>query len=164
MATVPRLSELKELTVGCLLDGVPLPGAWVQVHVGMLRKNPFGSLRGPANEQGILLVTGAELLRAANVDRNFALMDYGDPESEWSGEVSVEPVGLATADRAMSAYQRFRGVIEYPDGYGDGLATLSLALGRLDGNSELGVRVVAVDPADRFAATALRRRTTVADG
>jgi hypothetical protein len=118
MATVPRLSELKELTVGCFLDGVPLPGAWVLVHVGMLRKNPFGSRSGPANEQGILLVTGAELVRAANADRNFALTDYGDPESECSGEVSVEPVGLASADRAMSAYQRFRGVIEYPDGTG----------------------------------------------
>jgi len=147
------LGAVEELVVGCLADGRPQIGGWIAVTAGMLRKNALGSLHGPANMEGIVRVSGAELMAWAHSSVSFALMDFGDPSSDWAGELFVQPVGLETLSRAIVAGEQFQPFTSYPEGYLDGLSTLRDNLEQAR-QSRLAVTVLGVTPSGQFRVTA----------
>lgn len=141
------------MAVGCLLDGQPFPGAWVRVTAGMVRKNPLASLHGPADAAGIIRLTGRDLMDWARQSVRLAIMDYGDPSREWSGELSVEPVGLVSIEKALVAHSIYASSGSFPAGYEAGLGVLK---GRLEQvkDGELAVRILSVQPPNTYAVTA----------
>ena len=153
MVSVPDLLRIEKLQVGCLLDGVPLPGAWVIVHLGTVAKNPFASLHGPADVHGVVKVTGRELYEWATVQANFALMDYVSPDGGLSGELVVAPVGVEDIELALDAHTKMSGFITYPTDFDKDLASLRDRL-REAPPGRLTVRVLSIEPQGEFAVTA----------
>ena len=149
------------MVLGCLLNGRPFEGAWVTASLGMSIRNAFHSVHGPANGQGLVRVTGEELLREAIRTRNAALMDYGDPQIDWTGELSFAPFGLESASGALKAYEIFRDHVAFPEGYREQLGALIDRLDALPKGAKLGVRVVKVIPGGAWTVTAERRPTEV---
>jgi len=158
------VAELDEVIVGCLLDGRPFEGAWVMASLGMTSRNAFHSVYGPADDHGIVRVTGDELLQQAIRTWNAALMDYRDPQVDWTGELSFAPFGWESASRALKAYEMFRDHVAFPQGYRDQLGVLIDRLGALPEGAKLGVRVIKVVPAGVWTVTAVRRPTEVRSG
>jgi hypothetical protein len=160
MTRVVDLSQLHRVEIGCLVDGRPFPEAWVSVKIGMLVKNSFGHLWGPANTQGVLTITGDELLESAVRIRNLFLPDYVHPGPETlSGELSIEPLTIQDLDRALAAYELF-GPAFYPAGYEKAVRAFRKRAAALPAKSEVAVEVLSAEPPDEFTITtgAGRRR------
>lgn len=136
------LGAVEELVVGCLLEGRPQVGGWILITAGMTRKNAISSLHGPADNEGIVRVAGGDLIGWARSSVNIAIMDYGNPSSDWTGELFVKPVGLKSLSKAFAAYEQFHSFAPYPDGYLDGLAALR---GQLEHAADVRLLVTIVD-------------------
>src|SRR5438309_6404101 len=102
------------IVVRCLKDGLPFKGGWIQFTLSMRRKNDFHSAHGPSDEDGILIVTSEHILNWADSERSFALMDFGDPRLEWSGQTRIEPIGWDLLVRARDAARGFDNYVSYP--------------------------------------------------
>jgi hypothetical protein len=115
MIPTDTLPELVRAVVRC--NQCALSGLFVQARIATSFKNDFYSLHGPADEAGVIAFSRDDLLREGNNDRNLFLMDYGHPESDYSGYLEVRPMGRESLRRALEAYELFKDVVTFPPDY-----------------------------------------------
>ena len=134
-----KLPEFIEVTVK--VDGKPLEGVLVHVRIHTTSKNNFHSQFGPTDDNGRVLITRAALISAAKRDQELFVMDYGDPEANFAGEVVVSIFGKDDLSKAINAYPMFKDVAEYPPNH---LIHLRRALEILEklGDTEIVIDVV----------------------
>ena len=107
-----KLPEFIEATVKA--DGKPLEGVLVHVCILTTSRNDFHSQFGPTDDSGRALITRDALLTAAKRDQELFVMDYGDPETNFDGEVVVSIFGKDDLLGAIKAYPLFKDVADYP--------------------------------------------------
>jgi hypothetical protein len=139
--------------LGCLLDGRPLVGGWVGIWLGTTAKNPFHSFNGPADSQGVVVVTGDDLVSWSAAQANFALIGYVSPERGLDGSIVGEAVNLNDIDRALEAFDLFSDHVPYPPGYAESLTSLAVRL-RQSSAGVLEVKVLSGDENGAFKVTA----------
>lgn len=105
------------MTVRVLVNGELAPGMFIITRIMTSRKNDFGLGFGPTDVQGQLAITRDDLLREAEKDKRFFIMDYGDPEADFSGELVVSPLNSDALERAVEAYHLYKEVWPYPPSY-----------------------------------------------
>ena len=110
-----RLPEKIEVKITAA--GQPVAGLLVDARIVTTRKNNFVLLFGPTDENGELTITREDLLRQAEQDRQFFIMDYGDPEGDFSGNLLISIFGREHITRALKAYPLFKDVASFPIDY-----------------------------------------------
>lgn len=110
-----KLPETIEVSIKA--DGKPLQGVLVDVCIFTTCKNNFHSQFGPSDDNGSVLITRAALISEAKRDQKLSVMDYGDPETNFAGEIEVAILGKDDLLRAIEAYPLFKDVSEYPRDY-----------------------------------------------
>src|SRR4051812_30856918 len=99
------------------LNGKPVANHLVEVVIKVNRKNNFATFAGPSNSSGQVSIQRDEMLRRFESDINLFPMDYAHPESAFTGQIEISPVGAAQLAAAISAFQTFRGATPYPSGW-----------------------------------------------
>jgi hypothetical protein len=66
---------------------------------------------------GTATVSGDELLKAFDQERQTFIMDYDDPRLAFAGKVTAKVLSTAELRSALDAFNMFRGEISYPNGY-----------------------------------------------
>ena len=100
-----------------LVNGEPAAGMFIVVRIMTSRKNDFSLGFGRTDAQGQLVITRDDLLREAENDKRFFIMDYGDPEADFSGELVVSPLNRDALQRAVDAYDLYHEVWAYSPTY-----------------------------------------------
>jgi hypothetical protein len=88
------------MTVRVSIDGKPAEGLWVSVSLRMARKNDFRSAHGPSDALGHVAISGFDVRRRAQHDRDMFPMDYGAIDADWTGGIELrvmnrDAIGLA---------------------------------------------------------------------
>lgn len=135
----------KRLLVRVLLDGVPMGGMFVIITTHMGRKNDFKLAFGPTGDDGLLAVSADDLRREGKSEKELFPMDYGDIEADFTGAVSVQPMGVGSLRAALKAFDVYRASTPYPASYEHGLRYAEVKLRSLSGT--LSVKVEASDDA-----------------
>jgi hypothetical protein len=125
------LPEFLEILV--TLDGQPCAGVGVTVGLVATRKNDFTSVWGPSDRLGKIIITGRDLLADAKQSAKLLIMDYGDPERDFSGKIRLRVMRKEDVDAALKAYEQFSPHISYRSGY---RAMLDGALGFYKGQPD----------------------------
>lgn len=125
-----ELPERVRATVTC--EGRPVPGTFVIFRIATSRKNDFANAFGPSDATGNIVVTRTQLLREAERDREFAIMDFGHPELDYAGHIEVTPMNREALVRALDAYHQFQAFTEYPPLYAERLQKARLTLEELE--------------------------------
>jgi hypothetical protein len=102
------------IIVECKQAGVR--GLAVSLQFPCQQKNDF-SYTVFLNESGRAELTGEEILRCFDRERQVFLMDYEDPRTAWDGRVLAHAMSRDELSSALSAFNLYRDVVEYPDGY-----------------------------------------------
>ena len=110
-----KLPETIEVSIKA--DSEPLQGVLVHVCIFTTSRNNFHSLFGPTDDNGSVLITRAALIAEAKRDQKLFVTDYGDPETNFAGEIVVAIFGRDDLLRAINAYHQFKDVAEYPRDY-----------------------------------------------
>jgi hypothetical protein len=97
----------------------------------MSRKNDFGLAFGPSDAEGRIEIRRDDLLREADKERQLFLMDYGDPEADFTGKIVVDILSRPAVERALKAYQFYRNVSSYTPEYEKNLQDCGRTLERL---------------------------------
>ena len=105
------------IEVSVKADGKPLDGVLVRVCIVTTSRNNFHSQFGPTDDNGRVVITRAALIAEAKRDQELFVMDYGDAENNFAGEVVVSIFGKDDLSRAINAYALFKDVAEYPPDY-----------------------------------------------
>jgi len=105
------------LAITTLLDGHALPSQMVMVTLGMEQKNDYALAFGPTDSCGRIEIASKQLVDAATEERRLFMMDYLDLEAGFTGSITLTVLDLASLDRAIAAWNMFRGVTPYPPGY-----------------------------------------------
>lgn len=151
------MSALPRLQVVCAVDGAPVAGAWVTATLHMNDKTDFMSFHGPANEQGLVVVTGDDILRWTERNRAFAPNDYLDPETDWAGTLTLTPLTPEAARAAIKFYKMFQEQLDYPETFSKDLRTLITTLEPFK-EQMLALTLAAADPPEAAEIVKLRRR------
>jgi hypothetical protein len=130
-------------------DGKPAAGMFVRVTLQMARKNDFSLGFGPSDIAGRLNISREDLLLEAEKERRLFVMDYGHPERDFGGELSIQPLNREALARAIAAYELYHDETEFPAGYVDMLREASTNLDR-NGHRQLSVEVEFADPGVRI--------------
>ncbi|MEW6472572.1 MAG: hypothetical protein AB1679_09890 [Actinomycetota bacterium] len=146
-----------ELQVVCAVDDTPVAGAWVTATLHMNDKTDFVSFHGPADDQGTVVVTGADILRWTERNRAFAPNDYADPKQDWSGSLTLTPLTQEAARAAIKFYKMFEDKLDYPEAFSRDLRAMITAVEPLKGQM-MTLRLAAADPPDAADIVKLRRR------
>ena len=151
------MSRLPHLEVVCAVDDAPVAGAWVTATLHMNDKTDFVSFHGPADEKGLVVVTGDDILRWTERNRAFAPNDYLDPEQDWSGALTLTPLAQEAARAAIKFYKMFQDRLDYPETFSKDLRTL---INTLEPYKEqmMSLTLAAADPAEAAEIVKLRRR------
>ena len=91
------------IRVHCSAGGESLGGAWVALTLPMIEKNSIRLLFGPADDLGIVRITGDELIEAAAREVDLFPMDYLAFPGGWTGESSAEVLDVAGIERLREA-------------------------------------------------------------
>jgi hypothetical protein len=94
----------------------PIEGLAVSLLFGMRKKNKFGYIIF-TNILGIGEVAREELLHIFDEERSFFIMDYVDPRTNFSGEITAKVLSRSDLDGALKALGLFRDRISFPPGY-----------------------------------------------
>lgn len=111
-------------------------GLAVSLRFPCRQKNDFSYLVF-LNASGHAELTGEELLRCFDRERELFLMDYEDPRTAWDGRILAHAMSGAEISSALSAFALYHHAVEYPDGYEANL----LAAADLAGRGPYDVRV-----------------------
>ena len=95
----------------------PIKGLFATLKFATARKNPFNMVFGPSGDTGEIEATRDQILKEAQKSRNLFLMDYGDLETEFTGQLTVTPMNRQSVEGALKAYRLFTGNYEYPANY-----------------------------------------------
>jgi hypothetical protein len=112
-------------------EGRPLAGMFVRVRISTSKKNDFSEFFGPSDSSGRISLSRADLIQSADRQRKLFVMDYGDPERDYSGAIDISPVDSNAVSRALDAYRKFKAHYEYPPGHADHLRAALLALNQI---------------------------------
>ena len=151
------MSRLPDLEVVCAVDDAPVAGAWVTATLHMNDKTDFVSFHGPADEKGLVVVTGDDILRWTERNRAFAPNDYLDPEQDWSGTLTLTPLTPEAARAAIKFYKMFQDQLGYPETFSKDLRTLITTLEPYK-EQMMALTLAAADPAEAAEIVKLRRR------
>ena len=105
------------IVVRVTANGHAVGGMFICIKLKMSVRNDFDLVFGPTDDEGGIIVTRENLLSEADKDRSFFLMDYGDPEQDFTGEIIVTALNRESLERALTAYEMFSKVWKYPVGY-----------------------------------------------
>lgn len=103
--------------IRCLVDGRPQEGLLVCLTLRMRRKNDFEAWVNPTNSKGESRITWNEIMSQVREEIKIAQMDYGHLEADFAGEVIATPVNRNDIERALEAYDLYRGATKYPRGW-----------------------------------------------
>jgi hypothetical protein len=145
------------LKVLCLVNDAPVPGAWVTVTLHMTEKTDFVSFHGPAGDDGTVLVTAEDILAWAGRNRAFAPGDYLDPETGWTGSLTLTPLVPEAARAATKFHAMFRDRLNYPETFAKDLRALIATLKPHEGET-MALTLVEADPPEAGESVKLRRR------
>jgi hypothetical protein len=146
-----------QLKVLCLVADAPVAGAWVTATLHMSGKTDFVSFHGPAGDDGTVLVTAEDILAFAQRNREFAPGDYLDPETDWTGSLTLTPLTPVTARAATKFATMFRDRLNYPETFVRDLRALIATLKPHEGQ-EMALTLVEADPPESGQSVKLRRR------
>ena len=147
----------KELKVVCTVGESVVAGAWVTATMHMNEKTDFISFHGPADADGSIAVRGDDMLQWARTNREFAAADYADPESEWSGRITLTPLTIEAARAAIRFYKMFQEQLNYPVTFSTDLRALISTLTPLQGQ-DMTLTLAQADPPEAEEIVRLRRR------
>lgn len=147
----------KELKIVCRVGDAAVAGAWVTATLHMNEKTDFISFHGPADADGSVVVRGDDILQWATINREFAAADYADPESDWSGRLTVTPLTIEAARAAIRFYKMFQEQLNYPPTFSSDLRALITTLTPLQGQEVL-LALAEADPPEAAEVVRLRRR------
>ena len=82
----------------------------------MREKNAFSYLVF-LDSHGDAEISGEELLRAFDEERNIFIMDYIDPRIGYTGKMDCRMLDPNELQRALDAFQMFRGKMSFPANY-----------------------------------------------
>jgi hypothetical protein len=156
MAEPVKLQRVS-LRVTCSAGEAPIAGAWVTATLQMNDKTDFVSFHGPGDEAGSVDIRGDDILEWAKRNSEFAPADYADPETDWSGRITLTPLTPDAARAAIKFYKMFQDRLRYPETFATDLRAWIAALQPLQGQ-ELTVSLVEADPPELTGAVRLRRR------
>ena len=138
-----RLPERIEVAV--TVDGKPLEGQFINLTIVTTFKNNFHLLFGATADDGKLVITRNRIISEALRDQELFVMDYGDPESHFSGEIVVSILGKKAIERAIDAYYIFKDAIGFPPDYLGQLHRAHKILAALEGK-EISLDVTQWEP------------------
>ncbi len=95
----------------------PFPGALVSVTLHTNFKNDFSSIWGPADRDGNLTIRRSQLIEEGEKDKSLFIVDYGHPESDFNGRITLKVMNEESIKRAQSAFEQFSKSHQYPAGY-----------------------------------------------
>jgi hypothetical protein len=107
----------ESLEISVTLDGQPCAGVAVTVGLVATRKNDFTSVWGLSDRLGKIIVSGRDLLDEAKESAKLFIMDYGDPERDFSGKIRLRVMRKEDIDGALKAYEQYSPHISYRPGY-----------------------------------------------
>lgn len=151
------MSLPNELRVVCAVDGAPVPGAWVTATLHMNDKTDFVSFHGPADDSGIVAVTGADVLAWTKRNRDFAPNDYLDPEQDWAGSLTLTPLAPEAARAAIKFFKMFEEKLDYPETFSKDLRAMIAAVEPYS-EQMMALTLASADPPDATEIVKLRRR------
>ena len=131
------------------LDSQPAPGMFVRVRLSCRQKNSYDLIFGPTLGDGTVSINQSSLMAAAQRERSLFPMDYLELETEFTGDMLIEPLNALELQRALRAVRLF-GSETYPENY---VADLTNAL------SILAKRPAAVSIAVNVEGSGLTVRT-----
>jgi hypothetical protein len=145
------------LHVACRVDDAPVAGAWVTATLHMNDKTDFVSFHGPADDQGLVVVTGGGILEWTKRNRAFAPNDYLDPETDWAGTLTLAPLTPEAARAAIKFYKMFQERLAYPETFSQDLRAM---IGALEPFKEqmMVLTLAASEPPEAAEIVKLRRR------
>ena len=146
-----------ELRVACAVDDAPVAGAWVTATLHMNDKTDFVSFHGPADDKGIIVVTGADILTWTKRNRAFAPGDYLDPEQDWAGTLTLTPLTQEAARAAIKFFKMFEDKLDYPETFSKDLREMITTVEPLKGQM-MALTLAASDPPEAAEIVKLRRR------
>jgi hypothetical protein len=91
-------------------------GLAIHLFFGMLKKNKYSYMVFLA-PNGTAEVPGAELIRHFREEWSFALMDYVDPVTNFTGAIAAKVLSNEDLQGAIKVFESFRKFVRYPDGY-----------------------------------------------
>jgi hypothetical protein len=151
------VSQIPHLEVVCAVDDAPVAGAWVTATLHMNDKTDFVSFHGPADEKGLVVVTGADILHFAQRNRAFAPNDYLDPETDWAGTLTLTPLTREAARAAIKFYKMFQEQLDYPETFSQDLRAMITTLEPFK-EQTMALTLAASDPPEAADIVKLRRR------
>ena len=83
-------------------------------------KNDF-SFTAFLGSTGEAVISGAELSKKFAEDSNLFLMDYGNAEVAFTGQITAHLMGREEIHKALEAYEMYSPSMPYPEGYKDRL-------------------------------------------
>lgn len=95
---------------------VPPLGLAVRILFGMSKKNDFSYTIFVGND-GLAEISAEELLTKFDATSSFSLMDYADPRANFSGKITAEVLSNSDLQRAIEAFEMFRGYFKFPADY-----------------------------------------------
>lgn len=134
-----------------------LPGAWFEVAFPMQRKNNYGFPAGPADTEGRLTLTAADLTARVREEIDLFPMDYVGLAAGWTGELVIRAVNRPALARLRDAHATWGSTGYYPPGFLTDLDRLDDALSvhlpstpivvsaASEADKEVPVRIVAVE-------------------
>lgn len=96
------------------------PGIAIALSFGMARKNAF-HYTAFLGENGAAEIGREELLRAFNEDRKLFIMDYGEPNSDFAGDITGHILTTDEIERRIEGYAKFSKNYQFPSKYLDNL-------------------------------------------
>jgi len=97
--------------------GRPCAGAVVKVKIYATRKNNFQSIWGPTDERGSLTIQREALIEEGKKDAEFAMMDFGQPELDFAGQIEISVMKKEAIERALKGYAEYCRYITFRPGY-----------------------------------------------
>jgi len=112
-------------------DQKPLKDMFVMVQIVTNKQNDFAFAFGPSDESGHLQISRDDLLREADNLKRLFIMDYGDPEADFSGKIIIEPLNRSALQKAANGYESFKKAAQFPANYGEDIRHAKDVLDRL---------------------------------
>lgn len=95
-------------------------------------RSDFNLSFGPADDRGELLVTYEDLATKVRELRDFFIMDYGDLDQDFAGEIVVSARNRESLAQAINAYELFQQVVPFPPRYAEQIQEARILLEELE--------------------------------
>ena len=96
--------------------GRPAEGVAIHLRFEMSHKNSFNYMAF-LDRHGKVEISGEELLKAFDEERNTFIMDYVDPRIGFTGKIALQVFGIPELQSALEAFKMFNGKLSFPEHY-----------------------------------------------